>query len=79
MKKRGKAFQELCDDEYGHGILVSPAIVNGMIHGPEELARLLVEEYKEPFVTVRGWGWGMEKKFVWSGTTEQFNATWVID
>ncbi len=79
VKKRGKTLQELFDDEYGHGVLVRPAIVVGMVHGPEELGRMLREDYKEPFVTVRGHGWDMEKPFVWCGTTEQFNATWVVD
>lgn len=78
VKKRGKTLTELCDDEYGHGILVKPAVLQGTIHGPEDLGRMLIE-MGEPFVTVRGHGWLGEKRFVWTGTTEMFNATWVID
>jgi hypothetical protein len=60
VKKRGPGVM---DDDYGHGILVSPTITCGMVRGPEELARILRDDFKEPFVTVRGHGWAGKKRF----------------
>jgi hypothetical protein len=79
VKKRGKGLRELIDDDYGHGRIVSPSVVVGQVANEQELHSLLVDELKEPFVTVRGHGWPGEKRFVWSGTTREFFGTWVVD
>jgi hypothetical protein len=81
VKKRGKELRELFDDEYGHGILVSPTILQGTIHGPDELAGRVsaIMLSDKCIVKVRGHGWDSEKRFVWTGTVEEFNRTWVVD
>jgi hypothetical protein len=78
VKKRGKKLDELFKDEYGHGILVSPTVVKGMVRGPDELEWIIME-INEPDAMVRGHGWAVEVPFVWTGTRDEFNATWVID
>lgn len=79
VKKRGKSFDELVDDDYGHGVLVDPRVTVGMINGPDELAGIMNYRWPNKLVTVRGHGWGHEVPFVWTGTTKEFNETWVID
>lgn len=78
VKKRGKEMAELFKDEYGHGILVTPTILQGTIQGPDELAGRL-SAIHQSIVVVRGHGWDIEKRFVWTGTVEEFNRTWVVD
>jgi hypothetical protein len=78
VKKRGKELADLVHDAYGHGILVSPTILQGTIQGPDELAGRL-NAIHQSIVTVRGHGWGSEKRFVWTGTVAEFNKTWVVD
>lgn len=79
VKKKGKSFSQLLDDRYGHGVIAKPDVTTLEVRSNEELRRKLVDELKEPFVTVRGHGWTGEVKFVWTGTTAEFLATWEGD
>jgi hypothetical protein len=80
LKKRGESLRELLDDEYGHGRLVRPGIVTGSVKNEDEfnaaLKRLIGSN---DTVIVRGHGWPMERKFVWTGTLDEFNETWEVD
>jgi hypothetical protein len=78
VKKRDKDLRELSKDSYGHGILVTPTILCGTIHGPDDLEFEMIDIHA-PVVMVRGHGWDFEAPFVWTGSTEEFNETWVID
>lgn len=76
VKKRGKTFMELCEDDQGHGVIVHPAVRMGDVHNDSEL-HALVRRYET--VTVRGHGWEGETPFVWHGTPEDFIETWIGD
>jgi hypothetical protein len=86
VKKRGKKFEQLLDDRFGHGILVSPTITQDMLKGhPEGRLSNLLNAINQSIVVVRGHYHtepGIEEKmahFVWTGTTQEFDETWTVD
>lgn len=85
VKRRAKSLQELFDMRYSHGILVSPTIPKAICQGrdQEQASALLaaaVKKLNQSIVIVRGHGWGIDgDKFVWTGTTQEFNKVWEID
>jgi hypothetical protein len=76
VKKRGKTMQELFDDPHGHGILVRPVVERGPA---ADVALKQTMQLFHPVVVVRGHGWDFETPFVWTGTSDEFKETWVID
>jgi hypothetical protein len=78
LKKRGKSLNELIEDDYGVGVLVSPMIVQGKLNSQSELDQLMTA-LSQSVVIVRGHGWAGEKRFVWTGTTQEFIETWTGD
>lgn len=85
VKRRGVPLQELLDMRHSHGILVSPTIPRAICQGRDQreasaLLACAMEQIHQSVVTVRGHGWGIDgDKFVWTGTTKEFNKVWEID
>jgi hypothetical protein len=79
VKKAGKELHELFDDEYGHGIIVQPDIRQGEASCDAELYALVERRANGGKVAVRGHGWSHERRFIWTGSVNEFKRTWVGD
>lgn len=62
--------------KYDYGMMVSPAITQGETDSDGHLRQLVSNCGK---ATVRGHGWPGETPFVWTGTAQEFNETWIGD